>query len=130
MFCTSECIFQIFYEVYQTVDEGRTVLIRAGRINPKYERKGFVKYFEAWLADWRKDNNIEKIAFTASDANPAVTRDTFQLKNKLLLTRVRTWRILGECLLISIVPGKALRTLVDIARLAERFNMLSLSRAC
>ena len=90
LFCTSECIFQIFYEVYQTVDEGRTVLIRAGRINPKYERKGFVKYFEAWLADWRKENNIEKIAFTASDANPAVTRDTFQLKNKLILTRVRT----------------------------------------
>ena len=29
--------------------------------------------------------------------------------------------ILGECLLISSVPGKALRTLVDIARLADRF---------
>ena len=29
------------------------------------------------------------------------------------------WRILGECLLISSVPGKSLRTLVDIARLAE-----------
>ena len=28
-------------------------------------------------------------------------------------------RILGECLLISSVPGKALITLVDIARLAE-----------
>ena len=40
-----------------------------------------------------------------------------------------TERILGECLLISSVPGKALRTLVDIARLAERFNMRSQSRA-
>ena len=38
-------------------------------------------------------------------------------------------RILGECLLISSLPGKALRTLVDIARLAERFNMGSQSRA-
>ena len=28
-------------------------------------------------------------------------------------------RILGECLLISSLPGKALRTLVDIARLVE-----------
>ena len=28
-------------------------------------------------------------------------------------------RILGECLLISSLPGKALRTLVDIAWLAE-----------
>ena len=37
--------------------------------------------------------------------------------------------ILGECLLISSLPGKALRTLVDIARLAERFNMRSPSRA-
>ena len=31
--------------------------------------------------------------------------------------------ILGECLLISSLPGKAMRTLVDITRLAERFNM-------
>ena len=34
------------------------------------------------------------------------------------------WRILGE----SSLPGKALRTRVDIARLAERFNMRSQSR--
>ena len=34
-------------------------------------------------------------------------------------------RIPGLCLLISSLPGKALRTLVDIARLAERFNMRS-----
>ena len=33
------------------------------------------------------------------------------------------YRILGECLLISSLPGKALRMLVDNARLAERFNM-------
>ena len=31
----------------------------------------------------------------------------------------QTKRILGEGLLISSLPGKALRTLVDIARLAE-----------
>ena len=37
----------------------------------------------------------------------------------------RTNKILGECLLISSLPGKALRTHVDIARLAERFNMQS-----
>ena len=42
---------------------------------------------------------------------------------------VYTLRILGECLLISSLPGKALRTLVDIARLAERFNKRSQSRA-
>ena len=38
-------------------------------------------------------------------------------------------RILGECLLISSLPGKALRTLIDIARLAKQFNMRSQSRA-
>ena len=38
-------------------------------------------------------------------------------------------RILGECLLLLSLPGKALRTPVDIARLAERFNMRSQSRA-
>ena len=34
-----------------------------------------------------------------------------------------------ENTLISSLPGKALRMLVDIARLAERFNMRSQSRA-
>ena len=38
-----------------------------------------------------------------------------------------TQRIFGECLLITSLPGKPLRTLVDIARLAERFNMCSQS---
>ena len=37
--------------------------------------------------------------------------------------------MLGKCLLISNLQGKALRMLVDIARLAERFNMRSQSRA-
>ena len=37
--------------------------------------------------------------------------------------------ILGESLLISSLPGKAMRTLVDIARLAKQFNMRSQSRA-
>ena len=38
-------------------------------------------------------------------------------------------RILGECLLIHVssLQGMALRTFVDIARLAERFNMRSQS---
>ena len=34
--------------------------------------------------------------------------------------------ILGECFFISGLPGKALRTVVDIVMLAERFNMRSL----
>ena len=37
--------------------------------------------------------------------------------------------VLRVCLCISSLPGKALRMLVDIARLAERFNMHSQSRA-
>ena len=36
-------------------------------------------------------------------------------------------RIQGECLLISSLPGKALRKLADIARLVERFNICSQS---
>ena len=38
-------------------------------------------------------------------------------------------RKLGSCLLISSLPGKALRMLDVIAKLAERFNMHSQSRA-
>ena len=36
--------------------------------------------------------------------------------------------ILGECILISSLSGKASRTLVDIARLAEQFNVRFRSR--
>ena len=46
-----------------------------------------------------------------------------------ILLQYNTQRIQGECLLISSLPGNALRTLVDIARLAERFNMRYQSRA-
>ena len=38
-------------------------------------------------------------------------------------TCCKLYRIQGQCLLISSLPGKALRMFADIARLAERFNM-------
>ena len=38
-----------------------------------------------------------------------------------------TISMLGECLLILSLPDKALRMLVDIVRIAERFNMRSKS---
>ena len=59
------------------------------------------------------------IPFLAAVASGCITG--FSTRNKL--------RILSKCLLISSLPGKAFRTLVDIARLAERFNMRSQSRA-
>ena len=40
----------------------------------------------------------------------------------------RCMPMLGECHLISSLPGKAMRTLVDIARFAERYNKHSQSR--
>ena len=51
----------------------------------------------------------------------------FIMKIRTQPLEVCTERILGEGLLISSLPGKALRMLVDIARLAERFNMRSRS---
>ena len=40
------------------------------------------------MAGWRKQNNIIRTAFTASDANPALNRATFKAKNRLILTQV------------------------------------------
>ena len=79
---------QIMYEVVQVVDEGLTQVGRAGRVNPKYEGKGFIKYFGTWIADWRKMNNIRTIAFTVVDANPAIKRHSFQQRNRHVLTKV------------------------------------------
>ena len=45
--------------------------------------------------------------------------------DRVIREMCNTYRILGECLLISSLLGKALRTLVDIARLAERFSICS-----
>ena len=44
-----------------------------------------------------------------------------------ILLQYNTQRILGEYILISSLPGNALRTLVDIVRLGEQFNMRSQS---
>ena len=79
---------QIMYEVVEVVDEGLTQVGRAGRVNPKYEGKGFMKYFGIWIADWRKKNNIRTIAFTVVDANPAIKRHSFQQRNRHVLTKV------------------------------------------
>lgn len=75
------------FEVIQVVDDGQTQVGRAGRINPKFERQGLIKRFSAWLDEWRIKNNIRRISFTASDANPAVTRPSFQQRNRHVLTK-------------------------------------------
>ena len=52
------------------------------------------------------------------------------LRKLVDITRLaERWRIIGECLLITSLPGTALRTLVDIARLAEPSNLDIKSRA-
>ena len=63
------------------------------------------------------------------DASRLVYDGVRDIRQAVLMNRVGILRILGECLLISSLPGKALRTLVDIARLAKRFNIRSQSRA-
>ena len=59
---------------------------------------------------------VQSIIYSQGGTNTGMTRPEVINRNTL-----------GECLLISSLPGKALRTLVDIARLAERFNMRSQS---
>ena len=70
------------------MDEGQTLVGRAKRINPRYEGQGFFKQFGASMAEWRRQNNIRRTAFTATDANSAITRSTFKSQNRLILTRV------------------------------------------
>ena len=50
-------------------------------------------------------------------------------KDRFSCSEARINRMPGSRPLISSLPGKALRTHVDMARLAERFNMHSQSRA-
>ena len=61
---------------------------------------------------------------------PLINPSRVQLGLCRHVIRTNYWIIsIGECILILSLPGKALRTLVDIARLAERFNMRSQSQA-
>ena len=80
--------FQIMFEVVQVVDNGRTQVGRAGRINPKYENQGFIKYFGASLNEWRRKNNIKRISFVINDANPALRKATFQQRYRHVSTKV------------------------------------------
>ena len=47
------------------------------------------------MADWRKEKDIRVHAFTASDANPALSRDSFNQINARILTRVSMKVICG-----------------------------------
>ena len=89
--------------------------------------------------------NVYKFAYMVSDSYQANVIETFNSpsiylvdlfnidkKEKMPQSQFNpcyneedTKRILGECLFISSLPGKVLRTLVDIARLAERFDKRS-----
>ena len=82
-------------------------------------------------------NKIE--VFSGEKKNPLLnTTLTLMMASYILSVRSALWdfwssgliyRVLGEYVLISSLPGKALGMHVDIARLAERFNMRSQSRA-
>ena len=76
------------FEVVQVVDDGRTQVGRAGRINPKYENQGFIKHFSASLNEWRQQSNIKTIAFIINDANPAMRKATFQSRYRHVSTKV------------------------------------------
>ena len=84
-------LLQVGFEVIQVVDDGQTQIGRAGRVNPEFERRGLIKQFSSWLDGWRMKNNIKRISFAATDANPAVTRPSFLKKNKHILTKVCTF---------------------------------------
>ena len=70
------------------IDNGETVVDRAGRIHTQFEGKGLVKYMSQYLLDWGISKGVNAIAFTITDGSAYLSRESFQRTTKYILTKV------------------------------------------
>ena len=72
------------------MDDGHTVVSRAGRITPRYTGRGLYRYLDQHLIDWAKESQMAVKAFTVTSYNESVTKPSFLSQNKLILNMVYT----------------------------------------
>ena len=76
---------KVSYLVAKTVDNGDTVVTRAGRCNPKYAGMGVYKKLKKHMLD---SSSASINAFTAVDANLSIRQETFRKSNTCILKKV------------------------------------------
>ncbi|XP_045216533.2 probable N-acetyltransferase 16 isoform X2 [Mercenaria mercenaria] len=69
------------------VDQGKTVITRAGRLSASVGGQGLYKQFQAHVL---KMSGTSRHAFTALNTNPAANKETFRAVNKLILSKPLT----------------------------------------
>ena len=62
--------------------------MRAVRLHPDFEGKGLYGYLDAQISKWAKSKGVTVKAFTTSDKNPNINKDSFKSVNNIILSKV------------------------------------------
>ena len=86
--------FQISFVVGHVIDNGETVISRAGRTHPQYRGKGLLIRLGTYIIEnWVLSKGITSVLFTITDANPHFSNESFQRLNKFSLAKVSLHRL-------------------------------------
>ncbi|XP_045215484.1 uncharacterized protein LOC123565760 [Mercenaria mercenaria] len=93
------------------VDEGKTVITRAGRLSPSVGGQGLYKQFHAQVL---KASGTSRHAFITANTHPAANKETFRAVNKLILSKPLTRFLFDARVLQSLVePSEKLHSPSD-----------------
>ena len=81
-------IFQIGFTAAQIIDDGKTFVTRAARINPNYEGKGLYRHLDDFVKKWAQSKNVLMKTFATADHNSYISKPSFRSANRLLETKV------------------------------------------
>ena len=62
--------------------------MRAVRLHRDFEGKGLYGFLDAQISKWAKSKGVTVKAFTTSDKNPNIKKDSFKSVNDLILSKV------------------------------------------
>ena len=62
--------------------------MRAVRLHRDFEGKGLYGFFDARVCEWAKSKGVTVKAFTTSDKNPNIKKESFKSVNNLILSKV------------------------------------------
>ena len=79
---------QIAFDLGHIIDNGETACYRAGRTNPNFEGKGYIKQLMVYLREACSNRGVKRGVFTVADTYPYLTNPSFRMVNTFIASKV------------------------------------------
>ena len=79
---------QIAFDLGHIIDNGETACYRAGRTNPNFEGKGYIKQLMVYLRESCSNRGVKRGVFTVADTYPYLTNPSFRMVNTFIASKV------------------------------------------